>query len=280
MRFSKIYIEITNICNLNCSFCSKDNRLKKEFSLQEFDIILKKIRQYTNTIYLHVKGEPLLHSKLIEILELTEKYNYKVKITTNGTLLKSKLNILQKFTNIKQINVSLHCENNLVNYFTDVFNTCDILAKDIPIVYRIWLLDNYKLDKLSTIIVDNLISHYKLDKSFINKVIKEKNIKIKDNIYLDKDNEFKWPDNIQDSILDKGTCLGTRSHIAILVNGDIVPCCLDSKGILKLGNIFEDELEDVLKSELFLKLNQGFKDNKLTCNLCKNCNFRIIKFNK
>ena len=156
MRFSKIYIEITNICNLNCSFCSKDNRLKKELSLQEFDIILKKIRQYTNTIYLHVKGEPLLHSKLLEILELTEKYNFKVKITTNGTLLKSKLNILQKFTNIKQINVSLHCENNLENYFTNVFNTCDILAKNIPIVYRIWLLDNYKLDKLSTIIVDNL----------------------------------------------------------------------------------------------------------------------------
>ena len=68
--------------------------------------------------------------------------------------------------------------------------------------------------------------------------------------------------------------------VAILVNGDIVPCCLDSKGILKLGNIFEDELEDVLKSELFLKINQGFKDNKLTCNLCKNCNFRIMKFNK
>ena len=81
MRFSKIYIEITNICNLNCSFCSKDNRLKKELSLQEFDIILKKIRQYTNTIYLHVKGEPLLHSKLLEMLELTEKYNFKVKIT-------------------------------------------------------------------------------------------------------------------------------------------------------------------------------------------------------
>ena len=280
MRFSKIYIEITNICNLNCSFCSKDNRLKKELSLQEFDIILKKIRQYTNTIYLHVKGEPLLHSKLLEMLELTEKYNFKVKITTNGTLLKNKLNILQNFTNIKQINVSLHCENNLVNYFIDVFNTCDILSKDIPIVYRSWLLDNYKLDKLSTIIVDNLIFHYKLNKSFLTKVIKEKNMKIKDNIYLDKDNEFQWPDNIQDNYLDKGTCLGTRSHIAILVNGDIVPCCLDSKGILKLGNIFTDELEDVLKSELFSKINQGFKDNKLVCNLCKNCNFRVMKFNK
>ena len=103
---------------------------------------------------------------------------------------------------------------------------------------------------------------------------------ISSHLGLDKDNEFTWPDNIQDNELDKGTCLGTRSHIAILVNGDIVPCCLDSKGILKLGNIFEDELEDVLKSELFLKLNQGFKDNKLTCNLCKNCNFRIMKFNK
>lgn len=63
MKFKKIYVEITNICNLNCSFCSKDNLKKKEMSLQEFDKVLSKIRQYTDTIYLHVKGEPLLHSK-------------------------------------------------------------------------------------------------------------------------------------------------------------------------------------------------------------------------
>lgn len=278
MRFQKIYVEITNKCNLSCSFCSKDNREIKELSLHEFDTILNKIRQYTNCIYLHVKGEPLLHSKFEEMLEITKKYNLNVKITTNGTLLNNRLITLQKFDNIRQINISLHSENSIKDYFEKVFKTSDILSLKIPIVYRIWLLNDYHLDKLSTIIVDKIIAYYNLNNSFYEKVLKEKNIKIKDNIYLDKDNEFTWPDNINDNNNNFGKCLGTRSHIAILSNGDIVPCCLDSKAILKLGNIFENDLEEVLNSKLFKEINHGFKNNKLVCNLCKNCNFRKIKF--
>jgi len=110
------------------------------------------------------------------------------------------------------------------------------------------------------------------------KVLKKKNIKIKDNIYLDKDNEFTWPQSENENKNDYGSCLGTRSHIAILANGDVIPCCLDSKGILKLGNIFESSLEEILEGELFKKINNGFKNNKLVCNLCKNCNFRKQKF--
>lgn len=278
MKFNKIYVEITNICNLNCSFCSKDNLKKKEMSLQEFDKVLSKIRQYTDTIYLHVKGEPLLHSKLEEILTLTKKYKVNVRITTNGTLLKEKLNTLQKYDNIRQINVSLHSENNKANYFEDVFSTCTTLSKNIPIVYRIWLLDNYNLDKLSTTIVDKIIFYYKLDNSFKQKVLDNKNIKIVDNIYLDKDNKFNWPDNLENNLKETGTCLGTRSHIGILVDGTIIPCCLDSKGLLKLGNIFTDDLDEIFKSKKFLDIHDGFLNNKLTNNLCKNCSFRNLKF--
>lgn len=278
MKFNKIYVEITNICNLNCSFCSKDNLKKKEMSLQEFDKVLSKIRQYTDTIYLHVKGEPLLHSKLEEILTLTKKYKVNVRITTNGTLLKEKLSTLQKYDNIRQINVSLHSENNKANYFEDVFSTCTTLSKNIPIVYRIWLLDNYNLDKLSTTIVDKIIFYYNLDNSFKQKILDNKNIKIVDNIYLDKDNKFNWPDNLENNLKKTGTCLGTRSHIGILVDGTIIPCCLDSKGLLKLGNIFTDDLDEIFKSKEFLDIHNGFLNNKLTNNLCKNCSFRNLKF--
>lgn len=279
MRFKKIYVEITNICNLSCSFCSKDNHIPKELTLQEFDTILNKIRHYTNSIYLHVKGEPLLHTKLKEILEITKKYNIKVNITTNGTLLKQKVNILQKFDNIRQINISLHSENNYPNYFDNIFETSDLLSKNINIVYRIWTLNNHNANILSTKGVDKIIKHYNLDKNTQKKLVNDKNIKVKDNIYLDKDIEFIWPNSVNDNSNDNGTCLGTRSHIAILVNGDVVPCCLDSKGILKLGNIFEDDMLDILNSKLFKEINNGFKNNKLVCNLCKNCNFRKQKFN-
>ena len=278
MRFNKIYIEITNFCNLNCSFCSKDNRIKKEVTINEFEIILKKIQGYTKNIYLHVKGEPLLHSKLNEILLLTKKYNFNVRITTNGTLLKEKVKILNNFDNIKQINISLHSENKKNKYFENIFNTCELLSNKVPIIYRIWTLDNYKLNKLSTIIVDKIIKYYNLDNNFYNKVLNENNIKIKNNIYLDKDNLFIWPNNINDSKLEKGTCLATRNHIAILSNGDVVPCCLDSNAILKIGNILKDDMKDILNNDLFIKINKGFKDNKLYANICRNCSFRMQKF--
>lgn len=273
MKFSKIYVEITNICNLNCSFCSKDNRLKEEMSLENFELILKKIKNYTKSIYLHVKGEPLLYSKLDELLTLCDNYNMKVKITTNGTLLKDKYQILNNHPSLKQLNISLHSENNNPNYFEEVFETSDKL-KNISIVYRIWLLDNLNLDILSTKIVEKIIKYYKLDKNFMEEVKKNKNIKIKNNLYLDKDNYFNWPKEKKENNLIKGTCLGTRSHIAILVNGDVVPCCLDSSGVLKLGNIFKEDLDTILNKELFQKINKGFKEQQVVASLCQTCDFR------
>ncbi len=135
-RFSKIYVEITNYCNLACSFCSKDNREKREMSVEEFELVISKIKDYTDSIYLHVKGEPLLHSKLDEILTICDNNKMNVRITTNGTLLVQKKDILLKH-NIKQINVSLHSENNNPHYFEDVFNTCDELSNKCAVIYRI-----------------------------------------------------------------------------------------------------------------------------------------------
>ena len=278
MRFIKIYVEITNICNLNCSFCSNDNREKKEMTPQEFEIIIKKIKDYTKTIYLHIKGEPILHSHLEEILEIASQYHINVRVTSNGTLLKEKLNILTKFNNIKQINISLHSENKKKNYFEQIFDACEILSTKIPIIYRIWTLNDYKLNKLSTLIVDKIIDYYKLDNDFKDKVLKENNIKIKNNIYLDKDNKFTWPNNLNDNTKENGTCLGTRNHIGILADGTVVPCCLDSKGNINLGNIFKENLDTILEKDIFQNINNGFKNNKLMHNLCKNCSFRNHKF--
>ena len=271
-RFSKIYVEITNYCNLSCSFCSRDTAIKREMGVDEFKIVIKKIKNYTDSIYLHVKGEPLLHKKIDEILKICMDNDVKVNITTNGTLIENRKDILLKYP-IKQINISLHSENDLANYFEKVFNACDELCKTTTIVYRIWTLPTLDLTKISTNIVEKIIKHYNLSTDAVEKIKKEKNIKISDNIYLDKDYEFKWP-KLDDKKGDVGTCLGTKTHIGILANGDVVPCCLDSSGIIKLGNIFQDDLENIINSELFKMINKGFKNNQIVCDLCKSCTYR------
>ena len=169
-KFKKIYIEITNNCNLSCSFCSIDKRIKETISLENLEKLLIKIDDYTDYVYLHVKGEPLLHPNLKEVLDLCQKYNKKVNITTNGTLLKERENILTHPI-IRQINISLHSENKKVNYLENIFQTVDKLKYKI-IIYRFWTMDNYFLDEKSTKIVNKITNYYNLSPETVEKIKK------------------------------------------------------------------------------------------------------------
>ena len=247
-------------------------------TISEFQIVIYKIKKYTDYIYLHIKGEPLLHSKLDEILSICDEDNIFVNITTNGTLLKARKEILLKHKSVRQINISLHSENNIANYFEDVFETCKELSTKVFINYRLWSLDNYKLDKESTIIVDKIIKNYNLSSDIVNKLKIDNNITIGINTFVNKNNLFTWPDESLGLNIN-AKCYGLIDQLGILVDGTIVPCCLDSNGVINLENIFKDDLEEVLNSKLVKDMIEGFKNNKSICLLCKNCNFkeRFIK---
>ena len=273
MRFKKIYIEITNKCNLNCSFCIKDNRFKKEISFKDFEIILQKIDKYTKYIYLHVKGEPLIHSNLDEILNLTKKYNKFVNITTNGVLLKEKINILKKYDNIRQINLSLHSENKKKSYIDDILNCVDEL-NNVFIVYRFWTLKNNILDDRMLEYLEKIKLKYNIDESSYKKILEGNNIKIKENVYINKDKEFTWPSLENEYCRENGFCYGLRNQIGILVDGTITICCLDSFGISNLGNIFNDNLEEILKCDRVNKILNNFNERRAFLDICKHCSYK------
>ena len=271
-KYKKIYIEITNNCNLNCSFCSEVKRKRKNMSIEEFEIILNKIKDYTNYIYLHVKGEPLLHKDIIKFLELADKYNLKVNLTTNGVLFPKLVDELSKCNSLHKINFSLHSENNIDNYYENIFKSVDKLRKDIIVIYRLWTLNDNKLDKKSTIIVDKIKNYYNLSTETVNKIKNDNNIKIKSTIYVDKDNIFDWPSINQHK--SNGYCYALKTHIAILVDGTIVPCCLDSNGIINLGNIFNNTLEEIFNTERYKNLLRSFQDRKPCEELCRSCTYK------
>lgn len=260
-KFKKIYIEITNICNLNCSFCSKDNKLKKEMSLHEFEYVLKQINNYTDYLYLHVKGEPLLHKNFKEVLNICKRYNKFVNVTTNGTLLKKRLNDILASKVVRQINISLQSLINL-DYIDDIIKCADILSNNkIQVVYRMWAENKYQNE-----LIKKIEKHYNMS-------INKDNTKLKDNLYFNKDKEFIWPNLSNEIFNEVGTCYGARTHIGILSDGTVIPCCLDSSGIISLGNIFKDDFADIMKSIRFLKMQTDFRNNKLCEELCKKCGF-------
>ncbi len=274
-QYRKIYIEITNNCNLNCSFCSKTSREKKNMTLEEFKKILDKIKDYTDYIYLHVKGEPLLHPQVIDFIKEADKYNLKVNLTTNGTLFNKYSKQLGECTNLNKINFSLHCEHNKDNYLEDIFNNIKNLNKKTTVIYRLWTLNNNKLDSKSTKIVDKIKEYYNLSTETVDKIKKENNIKINPQIYVDKDNEFIWPTITNHKSC--GYCHALKTHIAILVDGTVVPCCLDAEGIINLGNIYNQSLDEIINSTRYQNLQQSFQDRKPCEELCKSCTYKEKK---
>jgi len=271
MKFKKIYIEITNICNLKCSFCSSSNRLLKEMTTEEFEGILKKVNNYADYIYLHVKGEPLIHTHLEDILSLTKKYNKKVCITTNGVFLKNKLNILSKYDNIYQINISLHSENNKETYLEDIFDTIDKLTNPY-ISYRFWTLDEGQMDKKTKEYLNRIKEKYNKEELY-------NGIKLRDKLYLSLEDKFIWPNLDNTYYNENGSCYGGKTHLAILNDGTVTICCLDGEGISNLGNIYEETLEDILSSEKYKNIIKGFNDRKVYLEICKHCSYKD-RFNK
>ena len=273
--FKKIYIEITNICNLNCKFCLETNRKKEYISVENFEKIIKKIHKYTNLVFLHVKGEPLLHGDLEQILKILEKYNLKTNITTNGILINENLDIIKNYKVVRQINFSIHSlmqnENLNEKYLKNIFESAREL-ENIIISYRLWNLKDIKQNTINNYIIKEFEEFYKI-KDLKNKLMQNDFYKIKDNVFINQDIEFTWPDINKEPIIEKGKCLALKDQIAILVDGTVVPCCLDNNGDIKLGNILEEDFEDILNNPKSIEIKKNFENSIITCKLCKTCGF-------
>lgn len=259
MKFKKIYLEITNRCNLSCDFCIKNNRKIKDISIDEFNFILSKIKPYTNYLYFHVLGEPLLHNNINELIDIAYNNKFNINITTNGYL----INNIKNNKHIRQINISLHSYNEkykikLEDYLNNIFDTIDNLIKNKTYVsLRLWVKNKYTNE-----IIKIINSKYKVT-----------NNKINNYLYINYDKEFIWPDLNNNYYNVQGKCYGLIDHIGILVDGTIIPCCLDTKGIINLGNIYNDKLDNILKDDRVNNIIKGFKDNKKLEELCKHCKF-------
>lgn len=261
--YKNVYVEITNTCNLSCDFCIKNKRNNKFMSINEFEIILKKLKGLTNYLYLHVLGEPLLHPNINELINLAVTYNYKINITTNGYLIDK---IIDN-KNINMINISLHSYNEKYNiplyvYLNNIFKVVDKLIKNNTLVnLRLWVNNKYNNE-----IIKQINEYYHTN-------IKLEKCTIKKNLYLDFNKNFIWPDLNNNYYNKSGKCYGLITHFGILVDGTIIPCCLDSKGIINLGNIFNNNINEILNSNRCINMINNFKNNKKVEELCKHCKF-------
>jgi radical SAM protein with 4Fe4S-binding SPASM domain len=282
-QFKKIYVEITNTCNLHCSFCPPGNRQSGFMSLALFTEVIKKIQGHTKYIYLHVKGEPLLHPQLSEMLDLCHENKINVVLVTNGTLLAERGELLLTKPALRQINISLHCfselqeKKNKNDYIKVVlaFARKTISKTDKLISLRLW---NYEKDNRSRhpdnqIIINEIEQEFAPGLGLIHKLTPGVGLKLKDRLFINTDIEFSWPALSNNFDNTAGTCYGLRNQLAVLYNGIVVPCCLDANGDINLGNIQDNEIQQIFDSERAQKIYNGFLNAKRIEPLCRKCRF-------
>ena len=300
-RFKKVYVEITNICNLRCSFCPETNRAKKLMSIDEFSYIVSQIRPFTDYIYFHLMGEPFLNINLGAMLDICNETGLKVNITTNGTLINKVSDTLLNAPVLRKVSFSLHSfEANYQGIKQDKFEgyqTPDCAIDDIkqlpglssylsPILdfvncaakkgiiceLRLWN-QNSDNSSLNNTILHAIQAKIDTDIDIVTQLSIKPELKLTKNIYVGMGEKFDWPDINIDTISKEGFCYGLRDQIGILVDGTVVPCCLDSEGTIELGNIFKQPLSDIIASERATAIYEGFSNRMAKEELCQKCGY-------
>ena len=285
-KFKKFYIETTSICNLACSFCPPTHRQAQFIKVEDFRKILDDIKPHTDYIYFHVKGEPLLHPKIDQLLDISHEKGFKVNITTNGTLLPKVRQKLLGKPALRQMNFSLHSfdghegstdrEGYLRNVLSFVREA--VAASDLIVSFRLWNLtqDNetnlQRMRNRETLAI--IEEEFNLDYRIEEKVTPGSGVKLAERIYLNQDYEFDWPDLRAPEDDGKGFCHALRNQAGILVDGTVIPCCLDGEGIINLGNVYKTPFSEIVEGERANRLYEGFSRREAVEELCRKCGYR------
>lgn len=270
--YSRVYVEITTICNRNCTFCPGTKRAPKWMTMDEFRLIVEKLKGVTKYLYLHVMGEPLTHPELPKFISYAARQGFLVSITTNGTLLKKRREELLQ-SGVYKINISIHSFEEGSNdayetYISDCMEFADAASNaGILTVLRLW---NKGYDEGRNINTLHLLQNYFKEEEW-----KEggKGARIRNKLHLEYGERFEWPDIEKEDRGSSVYCYGLKDHFAVLCDGSVVPCCLDREGEITLGNILEQTPEEILSSERAETMRLGFQCRNATEELCRKCGY-------
>ncbi len=283
--FKKVYIEVTSVCNLACSFCPPTERKSNFIQVDAFRAILDQVRPHTRHIYLHVKGEPLLHPRIDELLDAAHEKGLRVNITTNGTLIHKNRHKLLGKPALRQMNFSLHSfdghegSEDREGYLRQILAFVREAAQHKVIFsFRLWNLDQDNRTNVARSRNRETLSiieqEFGLDYRIEEKVVPGGGVKLAERVYINQDYEFKWPSLAETEDDGVGFCHALRNQAAVLVDGTVVPCCLDGEGVINLGNVNRQSFSDIVEGERANALYDGFSRRQAVEELCRKCGYR------
>ena len=268
----RVYLEITNVCNLACSFCPGTRRAPRFLSEDEFAALLDKLRWETQYLYFHLMGEPLLHPLLGRFLALAGEKGFRVILTTNGTLFEDKAELLLSAPALFKINLSLQSfEANEDGDLKSYVNQCAAFAARAAAAGKICELRLWNRGGRENLNGEILSL---LEKRFPAPWEENtRSVKLSERVFLAEDDMFDWPDRDAPDRGERCFCYALRDQIGVLADGTVVPCCLDHEGDMALGNLFEQELKDIMSTQKAREIYAGFSQRKAKEALCRRCGY-------
>ena len=271
---TRCYLEITNVCNLNCVFCPKTTRAKHTLTLDEFDTLTSRLMGEVRFLYFHLMGEPFLHPLLPQFILMARQKGFIPVLTTNGTLLSQRTDLLEALPHKLQISLHSHEGNgkdHLDQYIDEVMAFAKEAAKrGCVVVLRLWNEGGHNL--LNEAIRDRIALHQ--PRPWVSRY---DGWKLGDNLFLENDNMFEWPDLDHDVYAEEEVfCYALRNQVGVLVDGTVVPCCLDHNGDMNLGNLFERSLQHILQSPRAQAIYEGFTHHSAAEPLCRRCGYSAV----
>ena len=282
-KFKRVYIEISNICNLQCSFCPVVDRDKKIMSVEMFTKVISEVAPLTELVCLHLMGEPLAHPEFSAIIAACEEAGVKINLTTNGILLNRYRELLSSSEAFHQINFSIHAfkdnfKNKDINpYLTDILEFSKAAQEkrpDLYINYRLWnIFETRTMNDSNNDILSAIGNYFETEIKEDIDVSSIKSKRIYKRIYLHFDSRFEWPSPLMPKQSEKGFCHALSSHIGIHADGTVVACCLDKEARLDLGRLPEKSLGAILADQRARSMREGFAQRKLVEDLCQRCTY-------
>ena len=288
MMIDRCYIEITNTCNLDCHFCPKHHRKRRQLSEEEFDLLTDRVRGKVCFLYFHLMGEPLLHPLLPQFVTMAREKGFKTVLTSNGTLLHRAMALLDTLPHKIQLSLHSHESNargELSEYMDQVMRfSTQAAGKGTCMVLRLW--NQGGMDRENEEVM-------RLIEKYVPKPWKERpdGFRLCDNLYLEFDRKFEWPGGGGRAASDESDgkleaspskskqeyfCKALIKQIGVLSDGSLVPCCLDHDGDVILGNLFHQSLEEILASPRAQALVEGFRHHAATEPLCQSCESALV----
>ena len=238
---------------------------------EEFRTVCEKLRPYTEYIYYHLLGEPLTHKDLFDFIAIAREQGFKSAITTNGTLLAKRGDGLIA-SGVYKVSISLHsfedgAAEDLDAYLDSCLDFADRASREgVLTVLRLWNRgcdggkNDYIIEKMRT----RLGGEWAWSK---------RGARIRDRLHLEWGDRFAWPDANAEDMGDEVFCYGLSDHFGILSDGTVVPCCLDADGEIALGNVFRDDIGEIIASDRARAIADGFKRRHAPESLCRRCGY-------